>query len=91
MMGTVNVTIRMDESVKMQAEQVFSELGLNMSVALNVFVKTVARERRIPFDLALNDPFYSETNMKRLEHSLNQSREGKVITKTMSELEAMEQ
>ena len=79
-MGTVNVTVKMDESVKKQAEQVFNELGLNMSVALNVFVKAVVREKRIPFDLALNDPFYSETNLKRLEHSLAQSKEGKNVT-----------
>jgi DNA-damage-inducible protein J len=46
----------MDESVKKQAEQVFSELGLNMSIALNIFVKAVAKEKRIPFCMKATQP-----------------------------------
>ena len=37
----------------------------------------------------LSDPFYSEENMRRLEESDRQLREGRVVIKTMEELEAM--
>ena len=54
-MAAVNYTVRLDETDKKLAEQVFNELGLTLAAGLNVYIKTVARKRRIPFDLALND------------------------------------
>jgi len=53
-MATVNYTIRLNEADKQAAERVFNELGLTMAAGLNVYVKMVARQRKIPFDLALN-------------------------------------
>ena len=53
-MATVNYTVRLDETDRQVAEQVFHELGLTMAEGLNVYLKAVARQRRIPFDLALN-------------------------------------
>ncbi|MCL2054965.1 MAG: type II toxin-antitoxin system RelB/DinJ family antitoxin [Oscillospiraceae bacterium] len=53
-MAAVNYTVRLDESDKQVAERVFNELGLTMAAGLNVYVKMVARQRRIPFDLALD-------------------------------------
>lgn len=44
---------------------------------------------RIPFDIADKDPFYSESNMKFLEESAAAYKAGKVVVKTMDELEAM--
>ncbi len=55
-MGNTNITIRMDEDLKKQAEQLFSELGMNITTALTIFTKTAVREQRIPFDIALNIP-----------------------------------
>ena len=48
------------------------------------------RDRRIPFDIeAPADPFYSEQNMAQLRKSAQQVKEGKIITKTMEDLEAI--
>lgn len=52
----VTINIRTEETVKKEAEKIFNELGLNMSVAINVFLKQVIREKRIPFDITLNTP-----------------------------------
>ena len=38
-MATTNVTMRMDEELKAQAEELFADLGLNMTSAFTVFVK----------------------------------------------------
>ena len=48
----------------------------------------MSREHRIPFEVSA-DPFYSESNMKAMAESLNQLKSGKVIIKTMDELEEM--
>lgn len=55
-MGNANVTIRMDEDLKKQAEQLFSELGMNITTAFTIFTKTAVREQRIPFEISLNTP-----------------------------------
>lgn len=55
-MATTNVTIRMDEELKKQAEDLFSALGLNMTTALISFIKQSVREQRIPFILSREVP-----------------------------------
>ena len=56
MAETTNLSIRMDKELKEQAEQLFSELGMNMTTALNIFVRQAVRQRKIPFEISLNVP-----------------------------------
>ena len=88
-MAQTLINFRIDETTKKQMEQVCNELGITMSAAFNIFAKKVIREKRIPFDVSI-DPFYSESNMKAISESIKQLEEGKVVVKTMEELEAME-
>ena len=53
---TTNISIRMDSDLKVQADALFAELGMNISTAFNVFVRQALREGRIPFDISLNKP-----------------------------------
>ena len=55
-MATSNVTIRMDSELKKQAEELFADLGLNMTTAMIAFTKQAVREQRIPFILKRNIP-----------------------------------
>ena len=55
-MSTTNLNIRTEKAVKEQAEKIFSELGLNMTTAINMFLRTAIREHGIPFDLKLDVP-----------------------------------
>lgn len=52
----VNVTLRVDEELKKQADSLFSDLGLNMTTAFNVFLRQSVREQRIPFQISKNVP-----------------------------------
>ena len=88
-MAQVSVNFRMDEELKKNMEIVCNELGINMTTAFTIFAKKMTREKRIPFEVSV-DPFYSESNLKALRESFQQLQEGKVIVKTMEELEAME-
>ncbi len=60
------VNFRMDEDLKKSMEQVCADMGLTMTTAFTIFAKKVSREKRIPFGVSA-DPFYSESNIKRLE------------------------
>lgn len=53
------INLRVDDDTKRNAEKTLDEIGLSMSTAINIFLKTVARENRIPFELSA-DPFYSK-------------------------------
>ncbi len=88
-MAQTLINFRIDETTKKQMEQICNELGITMSTAFNIFAKKMIREKRIPFDVSI-DPFYSESNMKAIDESIKQLEEGKVVRKTMKELEAME-
>lgn len=56
MTNTTNINIRVDSKVKQKAETIFNELGLNMSTALNMFLRYSIRYGGIPFDLRLEIP-----------------------------------
>lgn len=55
-MATTNLNIRTDKEIKDQAEQIFAELGLTMSTAVNIFLRTAVREHGIPFALKIDVP-----------------------------------
>lgn len=88
-MAQTLINFRIDESTKKQLEQVCNELGMTMSTALNIFIKKVIREKRIPFDVSI-DPYYSESNMKAISESIKQLEKGEIVEKTLQDLEAME-
>jgi addiction module antitoxin, relB/dinJ family len=53
---TTNLNIRTDKNIKDQAEKIFNQLGLNMTTAINMFLRTAVRENGIPFELKLDTP-----------------------------------
>lgn len=55
-MAMTNLNIRTDKVIKDQAEELFNELGLNMTTAVNMFLRTAIREHGIPFELKLKKP-----------------------------------
>lgn len=55
-MPTTNLNIRTDKDIKDQADRIFSDLGLNMTTVINIFLRTTIRENGIPFALKLDVP-----------------------------------
>ena len=70
-MAQTLVNVRMDEEVKKKMEETCKELGITMSTAFNIFARRMGRERRIPVVVSI-DPFYSESNKKAIEESIQQ-------------------
>ena len=88
-MAQTNLTIRIDESIKQEAETLFNRIGLNMSAAVNVFFRQAIREQSIPFALKPYDDYYTGARLDRVLHSIGQAERGETVTKTLAELEAM--
>ena len=84
------VSLRFEDSMKHELDEMCSEMGMNITTFFMVYAKRALRDRRIPFDItAPVDPFYSKANMSRIEKAVGQVEGGKVVTKTMDELEAL--
>ena len=88
-MSQTTVSIRMDEGLKREFDSICAELGMTMSTAVVMLARKMTREKRLPFDVSV-DPFYSESNMQALSESVDQMRAGKTVTKTLEELEGLE-
>ena len=56
MQNTANINVRVDTHLKSQAEEIFTELGLNISSAVTMFLRNAVRYRGIPFELRLETP-----------------------------------
>ena len=76
-MALSTLTSRVEEDDKMMFISFCDSVGLTTSAAINLFVKAVNREHRIPFEIKVDDPFYSASNQRHLLKSVQQLRDGK--------------
>ncbi len=85
------VSIRLDDDMKKELDEMCDEMGMNLTTFFMIYAKKALRDRKIPFEIAAPaDLFHSEQNMKQIKKADEQVKNGKVVVKTMEELEAME-
>lgn len=65
-MATSSMNIRMDSGIKKQAQELFAALGLDMSTAVNIFLRQAIQRQGLPFEVVLREP-NSETLEARAE------------------------
>lgn len=56
MANTTNFSVRMDSDIKKQCEAMYSELGINLTTAINVFLRQSLRVGGFPFDVRIEKP-----------------------------------
>lgn len=66
-MSTANINVRIDENLKREAEALFYDLGLNMSSAITMFLKSAVRHDGIPFEVR-RDTLNAETRAALAEY-----------------------
>ena len=77
-MALATLTARVEEKDKVNFDAFCSNVGLNTSTAINLFVKAVLRENRIPFEITqVSDPFFSQANVAYVKKSVQELKEGK--------------
>ena len=82
-MATTNLNVRVDESLKKRAEELLNNLGMNMSTAVNVFLRQVVRVHGIPFEIKADVP--NAETMAAIEDVRN----GKNLSPAFSSVEAL--
>lgn len=66
MSSTTNFSVRMDSDIKKQCEALYGELGVNLTTAINVFLRQSLRVGGFPFDVRIEQP-NKETIVAMLE------------------------
>ena len=69
------INIRLDENLKTQAEILFAEMGMNMTTAINLFIRQAVREKAIPFkiDVKPASDDFTAREKKIIDEGLKQS------------------
>ena len=68
-MKASTITMRIDPTLKSQAEELCEEMGITLSTAYTMFLKAIVRTRSIPFPITA-DPFWSKKNQAYLAESI---------------------
>ena len=73
-MESTTLNIRVNSNDKKNFEQFCNNVGMNVSTAVNMFIKAVLREQKLPFEVRSN-PFDNQIyqSLKEAEHELEQS------------------
>ena len=66
-MANMNVTIRIDEDLKDEADELFEDLGLSFTTAVNIFVRQAVREGGMPFEVTRNPRSLRAASVDELE------------------------
>jgi DNA-damage-inducible protein J len=78
MANTTNFSVRMDSEVKYQCEELFGELGMNLTTAINVFLRQSLRVGGLPFEVKVDRPnketIAAMREAERLAHDPNAKR-----------------
>ena len=87
---TKSLNLRVDAELKAQAERIFSELGLPVSTAITMFLKSVVRHRGIPWELRLDETPNAETlkAIQEVEQGVNLVGPFHSVDEVMEELNA---
>ena len=87
-MATTNLNIRTDKEMKERAEAIFFELGLNMTTAINIFLRQAIQYQGLPFDVRLDESRKLMEVLADLEQNRNMSQSFVSVSDLMEDLRA---
>ena len=67
--ATTSMTVRLDKNIKKAAQSIYSELGIDMTTAINVFLRQSIRSKGFPFDVTIGQP--NSVTLKAIEDTEN--------------------
>jgi|GEM_PF-3060060 len=71
-MAKTNLTISVDNIDKENFNKLVSELGLNVSTAINMFIKQSVRDKELPLNLSINNNEISEKLMDKYDEAFKE-------------------
>lgn len=87
-MSKMSISIRLDSEVKEQAQQVFSNLGMDMTTAINIFLHQAIQYQGLPFDVRLDENRKLLQVLTDLDQNRNMSQSFESVSDLMEDLRA---
>ena len=87
-MSKTSMSIRLDSEVKEQAQQVFSNLGMDMTTAINIFLRQAIQYQGLPFDVRLDENRRLLELLTDLDQNRNMSQSFESVSDLMEDLRA---
>ncbi len=87
-MSKTSMSIRLDSEVKEQAQQVFNSLGMDMTTAINIFLRQAIQYQGIPFDVRLDESRKLMEVLGDLDQNRNMSQSFVSVSDLMEDLRA---
>lgn len=87
-MSKMSMSIRLDSEVKEQAQQVFSNLGMDMTTAINIFLRQAIQYQGLPFDVRLDENRKLLQVLTDLDQNHNMSQSFESVSDLMEDLRA---
>ena len=88
-MSSVNMSIRTDSELKIQAEQILSQLGMTMNGTINMFLQQIVRDKAVPLSLSLSgeQAVYADLLAAQMERA--QGYQGRTSDELLADMDAM--
>ena len=80
-MGSVNVTVRVDEEIKKDFDSFCENVGINITTAFNMFIKATLRTRELPF-IVTDNPSQEQASLVRGKNDFRAAQEQSIINGT---------
>ena len=87
-MSKTSMSIRLDSEVKEQAQQVFNDLGMDMTTAINIFLRQAIQYQGLPFDVRLDENRKLLEVLTDLDQNRNMSQSFESVSDLMEDLRA---
>ncbi|HEU6834235.1 type II toxin-antitoxin system RelB/DinJ family antitoxin [Streptococcus pneumoniae] len=87
-MSKMSISIRLDSEVKEQAQQVFNNLGMDMTTAINIFLRQAIQYQGLPFDVRLDENRKLLQALTDLDQNRNMSQSFESVSDLMEDLRA---
>ena len=87
-MTKTSMSIRLDSEVKEQAQQVFNHLGMDMTTAINIFLRQAIQYQGLPFDVRLDENQNLLQVLTDLDQNRNMSQSFESVSDLMEDLRA---
>ncbi|HGK1675053.1 TPA: type II toxin-antitoxin system RelB/DinJ family antitoxin [Streptococcus pneumoniae] len=87
-MSKMSISIRLDSEVKEQAQQVFSNLGMDITTAINIFLRQAIQYQGLPFDVRLDENRKLLQALTDLDQNCNMSQSFESVSDLMEDLRA---
>lgn len=71
---TARISVNVDGAVKQQAQRILGEIGMDMTTAIDLLLRTIVREERIPFELRTLRSYQGDINQQHIRQELEKAK-----------------